>query len=113
MGLRAKFPANPNSKRQRSQKGANIGDGLRGFEACDAPKPRHDKDRREEIQALTAHREQGGLPCVADVLEQHVGRSAHTHQWESNALPAQGLTTHTDELGVLAILALPNLESPL
>ena len=75
-GLRAKFPKNPNSKRQRSQKGANVGDGLRRFETRDANQPRHDKDRGQEIQALAAHREQGGLPSVADVLKQHVGTSA-------------------------------------
>ena len=73
-----------------------------GLKARDAPKPRHEEDCRQEIQSLSAHREQRGLPGVADVLEQHVGGGAHAHQREGDTLPAQGLTAHADELGVFA-----------
>ena len=77
--LRPKFPNNPDSKRQRSQESAEVGDGLGGFKTCDSPKPRHDKDGRQEIQTLATHGKQGGLPGVADVLEQHIGSSAKPH----------------------------------
>ena len=51
---------------------------------------------------MTTHREQRGLPSVADILEQHISCSTHAHQWESDTLPTQGLTAHADELGVFA-----------
>lgn len=42
LAICGEFPNNPDSKRQRGQKGTNICDGLCGFETCDAKQPRHD-----------------------------------------------------------------------